>query len=242
MIRGSDIYKDIYHDQVGKVIFRLNQMNSWTKEKLLVSNELFQLLLKKGYQKGYGRRDEYRLYGGTGKSYIYKVPKNRRGILAQHRGEFIRIVCIGTDRYVSIFMFKPIKKSTIDSHLLSKNISIVAVREGSGMTSVWQEHLCLTYGDQLNYKLYEGRYSGLAEAHDFYDEELEDYALPEFINGEVVVGIEDDYVVGGELSYCDESEAIEFENLGDINLLKWLKEMKWDGYWDELKNSFYNFR
>ena len=242
MIKGSDIYNDIYHDEVGKLILRFNQLVKWTNEKKKMSQQLSQLLLKKGYQLGSGKRDEYRLHGGTGRSYIYKVPTNKRGILAQHRGEFIRVVCIGTNRYVSIFMFKPIKQSVIKQYELTHKISIVASREGSGMTSAWQEYLCLTYGDNLNYKIFEGRYTGLAEIEDYYDENLEDYVLPEYIDGTIVTGIEDDFVVGGELSYSDDQEAIEFQRLGDSRLQEWLQEMRWDNYANELKESVFNFQ
>jgi hypothetical protein len=242
MIRGSDLYNDIYHDQVGKLILRFNQLERWTKAKHEMSAQLRHLLSKSGYQLAAGKRNEYRLHGGTGKSYIYKVPMNKRGVLSQHRGEFIRVVCVATDRYVSLFMFKPIKKSVIDQYLLTHKISIVATREGSGMTSAWQEYLCVTYGENLNYKVFEGRYSGLAEAQDYYDEELEEYVLPEFIEGMLVTGIEDDYVVGGELSHSDDQEAVEFQRLGSPNLQQWLKEMGWEGYSQELRKTVLNFQ
>jgi hypothetical protein len=242
MIRGSDLYNDIYHDQVGKLILRFNQLERWTKAKHEMSGQLSHLLSKNGYQLAAGKRNEYRLHGGTGKSYIYKVPLNKRGVLSQHRGEFIRVVCVATNRYVSLFMFKPIKKSVIDQYLLTHKISIVATREGSGMTSAWQEYLCVTYGENLNYKVFEGRYSGLAEAQNYYDEELEEYVLPEFIEGMLVTGIEDDYVVGGELSYSDDQEAVEFQSLGSPNLQQWLKEMRWEGYAKELRETVLNFQ
>ena len=113
MIRGSDLYNDIYHDQVGKLILRFNQLERWTKAKHEMSTQLRHLLSNSGYQLATGKRNEYRLHGGTGKSYIYKVPMNKRGVLSQHRGEFIRVVCVATDRYVSLFMFKPIKKNLL---------------------------------------------------------------------------------------------------------------------------------
>ncbi len=242
MIRGSDLYNDIYHDQVGKLILHFNQLERWTKAKHEMSTQLRHLLSNSGYQLATGKRNEYRLHGGTGKSYIYKVPMNKRGVLSQHRGEFIRVVCVATNRYVSLFMFKPIKKSVIDQYLLTHKIAIVATREGSGMTSAWQEYLCVTYGENLNYKVFEGRYSGLAEAQDYYDEELEEYVLPEFIEGMLVTGIEDDYVVGGELSHSDDQEAVEFQRLGSPNLQQWLKEMGWEGYSQELRERVLNFQ
>jgi hypothetical protein len=216
-------------------------MASWTKEKHALSNQLLKLLDTNGYIRGSGDRRDYRLHGGTGRSFIYKVPENKKGALSQFRGEFVRIVCVGTYRFDSIFRFKPIKKSIIDSYLMTRRISIVASREGSGMTSSWQEYLCLTYGDKQPYKLFEGRYMGLAEKEDFFDEELEDYNIPEFIDGEVVTGIEDDYIVGGELAYDSDEQAIEFTYLLDENLVKWLSETQWNYFTDELREAYFNF-
>jgi hypothetical protein len=241
MLKGSDLFQDIYHDRVGKLILRLNQVKSWTKEKHALSNQLQKLLNKNGYVHGSGDRSDYRLHGGTGRSFIYKVPQNKKGALSQFRGEYVRVVCIGTHRFESFFCFKPIKKSVIDSYLLTRKISIVASREGSGMTSSWEEYLCLTYGDIQAYKVFEGRYMGLAEKEDYFDEELEDYDIPEFINGEVVTGIEDDYIVGGELSYESDDEAAEFTYLSQENLIRWLTDMKWDYCSDQLKKSYFDF-
>ena len=241
MLKGSELFQDIYHDQVGKLILRLNQMTSWTKEKHALSNQLLKLLDKNGYVRGSGDRRDYRLHGGTGRSFIYKVPQNKKGALSQFRGEFVRIVCIGTHRFESIFCFKPIKKSIIDSYFMSRKISVVASREGSGMTSSWQEYLCLTYGDTKPYKVFEGRYMGLAEKEDYFDEELEDYDIPEFIDGEIVTGVEDDYIVGGELAYDSDEQAMEFIYLLDINLVNWLSEMQWDFCTDELRQAYFNF-
>jgi hypothetical protein len=242
MNKGSDIYNETYHDQVGKLIFQLNQIKSWTKAKHLLSNKLLRLLDKNGYTYSSGNREEYRLHGGTGTSYIYKVPQNKRGVLMQFRGQYVRIVCVGTNRYVSIFGFKPIKKTIIESYLLTKKIVIVSSREGSGMTSTWREYLCLTYGDKSGYRIFEGRYKALGDKEEYYDEELEDFNLPESIDGELVSGIEDDYVVGGDLSYESEKEAVEFNHFGENNFHNWLSEMQWDHCIDSIKEAYLKFR
>ena len=101
------------------------------------------------------------------------------------------------------------------------------------MTSHWKEYLCLTYGDQTNYKIFQGRYEVLAEASEFYSDEEEAYDLPESIDGKKVIEIEDGYVVGGELSYLDEEEAVEFNYLNDSKLIQWLKDFSWDEYWQQ---------
>ena len=58
----------------------------------------------------------------------------------------------------------------------------------------------------------------------------------------LVTGIEDDYVVGGELTYSDYQEAVEFESLGSPKLQQWLKDTEWEGYVKELGEKVLNFR
>ena len=95
------------------------------------------------------------------------------------------------------------------------------------MASTWNEYLCLTKGEFNTYKLYIAQYDFLAELNDFYDEELDDYLLPEQIEGQVVMGIEDDYVVGGELVAQEESIPVEFSSVFNAELREWLKDTGW---------------
>jgi hypothetical protein len=132
-----------------------------------------------------------------------------------------------------MFAFKVLPKKIVDSYYFEKRIKVLADREGSGLTSHWKEYLCLTDGNQTKYKIFEGRYDVLAEATEFYSEDDEDYYLPEFIDDKKVMGIEDGYVVGGELSYFDEEQAVEFNHLGDPKLIQWLKDFSWDEDWQQ---------
>ena len=109
---------------------------------------------------------------------------------------------------------------------MSKPI-VIAQREASSMASTWNEYLCLTKGEFNTYKLYIAQYDFLAELNDFYDEEQDDYVLPEQIDGQAVVGIEDDYVVGGELVPQDESAPVEFASVFDAELREWLTQTGW---------------
>lgn len=104
---------------------------------------------------------------------------------------------------------------------------VIAQREASSMASTWNEYLCLTKGEFNTYKLYIAQYDFLAELNDFYDEELDDYLLPEQIEGQVVMGIEDDYVVGGELVAQEESIPVEFSSVFNAELREWLKDTGW---------------
>lgn len=104
---------------------------------------------------------------------------------------------------------------------------IIGQREGSSLASTWTEYLCLSKGELKPYKLFTGQYECLAELNDYYDEELEDYVLPEQIDGQSVAGIEDDYVVGGELQQQDETTNVEFASVFDTELRTWLEETGW---------------
>ncbi len=76
-------------------------------------------------------------------------------------------------------------------------------------------------------RLFTGRYEALLESSAFYNEETEDYELPEEIDGKLVKGIEDEYVVGGELECFDDSEAVEIGLLDEPQVAGWLDGSGW---------------
>jgi len=84
---------------------------------------------------------------------------------------------------------------------------IIAVREGSGRTSVWNEYLCLNLNGPGKAALQVCRYEALAEYERPEDDESE-IPLPTEIDGKAVVGVEDGYVVGGELARYDDWELV----------------------------------
>lgn len=95
------------------------------------------------------------------------------------------------------------------------------------MSSLWNEYLCLVPGEFEPYKLFIAQYEALAEASDYYDEELEDYVLPAEIDGKPVVGVEDDYVTGGDLIYQECSDTVEFTSVFDPAFKAWLDKNNW---------------
>jgi hypothetical protein len=84
---------------------------------------------------------------------------------------------------------------------------ILAVREGSGRTSVWNEYLCLNPIGPDKAALQVCRYEALAEYERPEDDEHE-ISLPAEIDGKKVVGVEDGYIVGGELACYDDWEIV----------------------------------
>lgn len=106
-------------------------------------------------------------------------------------------------------------------------VDIISSRERSSMVSSWTEYLCLTGGITKRFKLFTGRYEGLDEAMNYYDEEKDDFVLPAVIAGKRVHGIEDEAVVGGDLGYYGDDDSVEFDSLDDSDLLDWLRRQKW---------------
>ena len=84
---------------------------------------------------------------------------------------------------------------------------IIAVREGSGRTSVWNEYLCLSLSVPGKAAVQVCRYEALAEYERPEDGENQT-PLPTEIDGKTVVGVEDGYIVGGELVCCDDQEIV----------------------------------
>jgi hypothetical protein len=78
---------------------------------------------------------------------------------------------------------------------------ILSEREGSGMTSVWDEYLCVTQNGDGSATLEVCMYEALGAIPS--DEDSDDLVIPEEIGGKKVVGVSDEFFVGGELDCYD---------------------------------------
>lgn len=107
------------------------------------------------------------------------------------------------------------------------NEMIVARREASGMTSVWTEYLCVRLQTDRKLIVFTGRYEGLALASEFYDEESDDFVLPESINGIPVRGVDEECVFGGELTFLNSDEAVEISDANASAVDAWLHQSRW---------------
>lgn len=105
---------------------------------------------------------------------------------------------------------------------------VLAEREESSIVSTWMKYLCFCTGDEKKYRLFNGRYEALAEREQYYNEETEDYDLPQEIDGVAVAGLEDDHVVGGDLMWYDQDDTVEFDLANDKPLGDWLASHSWD--------------
>lgn len=107
---------------------------------------------------------------------------------------------------------------------------IIADRERASMGASWTEFLCLEAGNNRKFRLFNGRYKSLAPSASYLDTETGEYSLPDEIDGETVVGTEDDWVVGGELSWYNVSDMVEFDDVEDPGLVDWLRGSGWTRY------------
>jgi uncharacterized protein YacL (UPF0231 family) len=108
------------------------------------------------------------------------------------------------------------------------DLKIIAERECSGMVSVWDEYLCLRKVSETKYELSVRAYEVLAEGWDYYDEESEDYDLPDEINGKAVVGFVDEWIVGGSLIETETFKSLIFSDLTHPDVAQWFNEVKWN--------------
>ena len=95
------------------------------------------------------------------------------------------------------------------------------------MVSTWTEYLCLQRDEDGAFKLFTGQYEALVERAEFFNEDTGEYAIPDEIDGQRVVGVDDEYVVGGVLAYFDDEQAVSFTRPDDQAVVKWLESSGW---------------
>lgn len=121
---------------------------------------------------------------------------------------------------------------------------IIGSREESTMASSWDTYLCLKNGDSKKYRIFEGMYEVLrleGEYEEFFDEEDGDYIFPDIIDGKEFVEMNSDrMLMGGNLSWSNPYETVEFDSVDDANLIKWLESNSWSEKLDAIKNNLGN--
>ena len=103
---------------------------------------------------------------------------------------------------------------------------ILAEREASGMTSTWDELLCVELNKDQSFTLYTGRREVLAVASDFYNEDTADYEIPDEGDGQAVWGVNDDCVVA-ELIGSFDDEILRLADFDHEVILAWLIDTGW---------------
>jgi hypothetical protein len=111
---------------------------------------------------------------------------------------------------------------------LENEVMELAEREKFSIVSSWTEYLTLSSGQSKKYLLAPAGYEALAETHEFFNEDKDDYdEIPEEINGQKVVRIEGEYIVGGPLIVNSDYSGLEFDDPSDPALDAWLADSGW---------------
>lgn len=111
---------------------------------------------------------------------------------------------------------------------IGNEVIVLAQREYSTMSSTWMEYLTLTKGQEHRYLIASASYDALAEANEYFNEEKDDYEIPTEINGKKVIGVEDGYIIGGELGINMDYSGLEFDDPKDPGLKAWLELYNWN--------------
>jgi hypothetical protein len=105
-------------------------------------------------------------------------------------------------------------------------VAILASREESTMVSTWTQYLCLGKGRQKHFRMFTGQYDAIAEVEQFpHDEATGHHHVPDTIDGERVVMVEDGYVLVDNM--LENDDVCEFDNVEEPALRVWLDEHNW---------------
>jgi hypothetical protein len=108
MFLAEDTREDNHRDEVGQIVKAIQQIPTVTNEKRALIAELQNVATNHGYITFSAGNHRWHV-GRVGESYLYQVPENKLGHLAQFRGEEVRVVCIGSGtRWIRIYMAGPV--------------------------------------------------------------------------------------------------------------------------------------
>lgn len=108
-------------------------------------------------------------------------------------------------------------------------LHILEQKTESTMVSTWTEYLCLQMLADNMFEISMRSYAIIGDLNSYYDEEADDYVIPDQIDGQKVVGVEDGYIVGGELTEVgDHMSPLEFANVEDEELIDWINANGFD--------------
>ena len=107
-------------------------------------------------------------------------------------------------------------------------IKIIDSREGSSLASTWSENLCLKRVSQTNFELFVGGYEVVGETSEFFDEKTGKEEIPDEIDGYPVQGVEDGYVIGGEIAKNEEYGELQFSDFKAADVRDWLASVEWN--------------
>ena len=107
-------------------------------------------------------------------------------------------------------------------------LKVINWGEQSTMASTWTEYLCIERLTKDDFELSIRSYEVLGEAMDYSDDDG-NWDLPDEIGGMKVMGLEDEYVVGGNLVlHSEDYGEVKFSDPQDKEVSDWLKSVGWD--------------
>ena len=108
MFLAEDTREDNHRDEVGQIVKAIQQIPTVTNEKRALIAELQNVATNYGYITFSAGNHRWHV-GRVGESYLYQVPENKIGHLAQFRGKMVRVVCIGSGtRWIRTYMAGPV--------------------------------------------------------------------------------------------------------------------------------------
>jgi len=108
MFLAADTRKDNYRDEIGQIVKAIQQIPTVTNEKRALIAQLQNVAANHGYITFSAGNHRWHV-GRVGESYLYSVPENKLGHLAQFRGKEVRVVCIGSGtRWIRTYMAGPV--------------------------------------------------------------------------------------------------------------------------------------
>jgi hypothetical protein len=102
---------------------------------------------------------------------------------------------------------------------------ILAERDDQNMWSSTHVFLVLTLNEDGGLFLHQGSHEYLAEACQYFDDDVDEFVLPKEINGKKVVGVEEGYVIGGSIERG--LDFLEVRSCGANQISDWLRERSW---------------
>ena len=117
----------------------------------------------------------------------------------------------------------------------TRNFWEIDSRENSGHVDSWMEYLCLEKTSDGNFVLsikshviIDSEYNGEIISQ-FYDEDTDEYNLPNEINGIKVLGWNAEFLLGVDLENNFQYTRLELtKNDFEQSIRQWMKEINWD--------------
>jgi len=119
MIEVENIHEDLRTDEIGIAIRELRRLEIWNREKHACKEALFKKLTEHKYVKSASTRAHFRMIGGIGFSYLYRVPEKKRGRFANYRGQLLRLVYVASAKDYLEIRFGVVDRSQMGRTFIS---------------------------------------------------------------------------------------------------------------------------